>query len=373
MTLKRLKYRKGLISTRRFVLINLIFRKEKNFILAIGMSFLLAGILYPYPSIAMWIGFAFAAFSAVANDSIQTLGTFISSNSGKKWWILWIYIGIIFLVTVTISWIVYNGDVSYQRLASKGFSEAPSSFEFLQIAAPIFLLIITRMRMPVSTTFLLLSSFSVSSGAILGVLHKSIVGYFIAFGLALMIWISFSKIMSRWFKGEARITWTIFQWVTSGALWSLWIMQDAANIAVFLPRSLNVIEFLIFTLTIFFGLGMIFYFKGGKIQEVVNEKSDMRDVRPATVIDMVYLLILIVFTWINTVPMSTTWVFLGLLGGRELGIKIQQKEPLTGTWKLISKDLAFATAGLFISVIIAISANQKLRVEIMNALQQLFT
>ena len=36
------------------------------------------------PSIAMWVGFLFAAYAAVANDSIQTLGTFIASNQDKK-------------------------------------------------------------------------------------------------------------------------------------------------------------------------------------------------------------------------------------------------------------------------------------------------
>jgi hypothetical protein len=29
----------------------------------------------------MWLGFMFAGYAAVANDSIQTLGTFIVSNS----------------------------------------------------------------------------------------------------------------------------------------------------------------------------------------------------------------------------------------------------------------------------------------------------
>ena len=42
----------------------------------------------PYPQIAMWVGFLFAAYAAVANDSIQTLGTFIASNQDRKWWVL---------------------------------------------------------------------------------------------------------------------------------------------------------------------------------------------------------------------------------------------------------------------------------------------
>ncbi|MDX1637911.1 MAG: hypothetical protein R3281_08085, partial [Balneolaceae bacterium] len=59
------------------------------------------------------------------------------------------FCGGIFLLTVSYSWYVYEGDVSYQRLAAKGFSDAPATFSFLQVAAPIFLLLLTRMRMPV--------------------------------------------------------------------------------------------------------------------------------------------------------------------------------------------------------------------------------
>ena len=40
--------------------------------------------------------FLFAAYAAIANDSIQTIGTFIASNQDKKWWVLWIFIGGIF-------------------------------------------------------------------------------------------------------------------------------------------------------------------------------------------------------------------------------------------------------------------------------------
>jgi hypothetical protein len=363
--MKQTKNNKGLISNKRYVLINLLIRKEKNFMLIIAISFLLSGIFYPFPSIAMWIGFALAAYSAVANDSIQTIGTFISSNGDKKWWLLWLFIGSIFLITITISWVIYDGDVTYQRLASKGFSEAPTSFHFLQIAAPIFLLIITRLRMPVSTTFLLLSSFTTASGSIVKMLEKSMVGYVIAFALAFLIWITLNKLMKEAFKGKANFSWTVAQWIISGFLWALWIMQDAANIAVFLPRSLSIGQFIVFGSTIFFGLGLIFFLKGDKIQRVVNEKSDVKDVRPATIIDLVYAIILIWFTWINIIPMSTTWVFIGLLGGRELAIKIQNKDKLKKTYSLILKDLAYVLIGLLISIVVAISANNMLREEIM--------
>ena len=37
------------------------------------------------------IGFFFAAYAVIANDSIQTLGTFLASNSHRPWWALWIF------------------------------------------------------------------------------------------------------------------------------------------------------------------------------------------------------------------------------------------------------------------------------------------
>ena len=111
-------------------------KDERSFITFILICFLAAMFAVPYPNIAMWLGFLFAAYAAVANDSIQTIGTFIASNQDKKWWILWVFIGGIFLLTVGYSWVNYSGDVSHGRLMSKGFDVAPTNFHFLQILEP---------------------------------------------------------------------------------------------------------------------------------------------------------------------------------------------------------------------------------------------
>ena len=105
-------------------------KDERSFLTFIIVAFLTAMFVTPYPQIAMWVGFLFAAYAAVANDSIQTLGTFIASNQDRKWWVLWIFIGGIFLITVGYSWLNYSGDVSHGRLLSKGFDKAPSEFHF---------------------------------------------------------------------------------------------------------------------------------------------------------------------------------------------------------------------------------------------------
>ena len=306
---------------------------ERPFLTFICLAFLLAMFAYPYPNIAMWVGFLFAAYAAIANDSIQTIGTFIASNQDKKWWVLWIFIGGIFVATMSYSWftvdetgitvfsnkvdkeipkesrkldfyanytidqekgeiedgnsiriekiadnkikyyvvnkkgdrlvpeilgeikytttyrnedyglsfyinksgeicvinniskdsskttlyrytgiaytnpngvkryeeITYNNkgkrnmlhelygdgirdkDVSHARLSAKGFEQQPRNFHFLQVAAAIFLLILTRLRMPVSTTFILLTSFAASPAAVGSVLAKSMSGYILSF------------------------------------------------------------------------------------------------------------------------------------------------------------------------------------------------
>ena len=102
----------------------------------------------------------------------------------------------------------------------------------------------------------------------------------------------------------------------------MWLFQDAANIAVYLPRSMN---FLIlgFVSIIFFGLGLLLYYKGGRIQKIVTEKSVVTDV-DLPLLSILFLYYIILFQAHSQVPMSTTWVFIGLLGGRELGMALEE-------------------------------------------------
>lgn len=178
-----------------------IYVNESSFLIFILVLFVTAALVYNSAQVAMWFGFAIAGYSVVSNDSIQTIGTFLSSNSHQKWWVLWLYIGGLFVLTVTLSFFLFDGDISFQRLSTKGFNEAPVSFDFLQIAAPIVLIIITRMRMPVSTTFLLLSSFATTGGAIHKVLGKSLSGYFIAFAVSIVIAIAVNPLIREEITG----------------------------------------------------------------------------------------------------------------------------------------------------------------------------
>lgn len=355
------------------------FAKERLFLIVILAGLLLAEVMVGFGQSAMWLGFFFAAYAAVANDSIQSIGTFIESNRKKRWWVLWLFIGGIFLITVFTSWVINDGDVTFKRLGTDAVTKYPhpDEFSYFQLIAPLILLILTRLRMPVSTTFLLLSVFSADSSGITSVVWKSVSGYALAFVISFAIWYGLYNTIRRYFKSrKMNPAWTAVQWIISGSLWAVWVMQDGANIAVYLPREQSAWQFVIFAATIFFGLGLLFYLRGDKIQRIVSEKARISDIRAATLVDFTYVILLIYKLFISTVPLSTTWVFLGIIGGREIAVSLSRKKKgkkhKAKASRMIFRDFGFAMIGLLVSVILATGANPSLRGEIMDFFRGLF-
>ncbi len=343
-------------------------KQERGFAGFLLLATVLVVMTAGTPDVARWVGFLIAAYAVVANDSIQTLGTFLSSNRDRPWWQLWLFIASIFVVTACFSWVSYGGDVSYERLAAKGFETAPSSFTMLQVGAPLILLILTRLGIPVSTTFLLLTTFATEVSSVGKVLTKSFMGYGVAFASAIVLFFVVGGMMKRFTSTQAHPLWRPLQWTTTGLLWSVWIMQDAANVAVYLPRALSPLELVAFLSAIVVGLAFMFRRRGEAVQKVVEEKSMVTDVRAATVIDLVYAGVLYYFKIHSKVPMSTTWVFIGLLAGREVALSLRatSTRALPGVARLMAKDLLYVTAGLVISVAVAMLANDGFRREILT-------
>ena len=300
----------------------------------------------------MWmtVGFLFAAYSVVANDSVQTLGTWIASNSQKfKWYWLWIAASSVLLFTLWYGWSINDGDISFGRLNKIPWIEP----QWYHALAPLILLALTRVGIPVSTTFLVLSAFA-STFVLEKMLVKSIMGYAIAAVVAYGLWFIIERLIDEKadkVKDKNVKYWRVGQWCTTGFLWYTWLSHDLANIAVFLPRSVPV-EWMVFASSIFIiFLGYMFYEKGGKIQKIILEKTGTRFVRSATIIDLVYAFILLFFKQYNDIPMSTTWVFIGLLCGRELAIStIMQDYKFKYVFPIIAKDFIKMVVGLVVSI-----------------------
>lgn len=306
--------------------------------------------------IYMYVGFLLAAYSVIANDSIQTLGTFLASNKAHfKWYTLWMAASVMLVYTITYGWINYDGDISYGRLTRIPFQEV----QWYHAMAPAVLLLLTRKGIPVSTTFLVLSAFA-SFTVLEKVLMKSIVGYGVAAISAYVIWVVLERYINEKKDHPEHVKfWRVGQWVTSGWLWFAWLQHDMANIAVFLPRQLMLGDLLMVLVATVVILGYVFYTGGGRIQEVVINKHGTRFARSSTIINLVYAFVLYFFKELNDLPMSTTWVFVGLLTGRELAISsVIENYKFKYVFPIIAKDFGKMMFGLGASVAIVLIIHQ---------------
>lgn len=328
--------------------------------------------------IIMWIGFFLAAYSVVGNDVIQTLGTFLTSNEEKlPWYVLWLFA--FSILTAALIYGYSHNDVSYGRLEKFTF---PEVYKWYYLLPPLVLLWITRTGIPVSTTFMILTLFSIQHvpadfGALLssitdtdaklgGMIYKSIMGYVLALFSAIVIYFLISRLTERYFlknpmPSSRKIPWTIAQWCTTAFLWFQWLTQDLANIYIYLRggNDLSITSFSVSLVIIGGLLAYIFYIKGGAVQDVVRLKTNTADIRSATFIDLFYGIVLYIFKydyfgmWGGKLPMSTTWVFIGLLAGREIGMRLMNHGKVDkGTLNMVFSDLGKVFFGLLVSVVL---------------------
>ena len=323
------------------------------------------------------IGFFFAAYAVIANDSIQTLGTFLAANSHRPWWLLWLFAAGIMVAALLYQLFYGGGDIADGKLNKLPFPE--DGIQWWQALPPLVLLFLTRFGIPVSTTFLVLTVFALSGGGategvMSSMLIKSLTGYLVAFAAGAVVWLLISRIWEVW-VGRTRDDnerlhpmWTVFQWGTTGFLWWTWLLQDFANIFVFMPREPvfdenGVVTMMVFKPEVIIGgailmaamMAYIFKTRGGEIQKIVLSKTHTTDIRAATIVDLIYAIVLFYFKELNDVPMSTTWVFLGLLAGREMAISFVTALRERGAALMdASSDAGRALIGLVISVILAV-------------------
>ena len=433
------------------------------------------------------IGFLFAAYAVVGNDALQTLGTFINSNSRLHWFWLFLFAGFILVATFTYGWIINEGDPSWERLANaKKYPVPPEGIQWYHTLPPLMLLVITRFGVPVSTSFMVLTVFA-SIGGLTSMLSKSLIGYGLAFAVGLVIYLLVTNTLEKYFRehplthrapwglatgmgilialaiiyvpplitgapmygwqagaviislgllvdlfslaaherftniildavialvigvifwfytslllpeemvegtngliiaktitlyfhwlsigigalmglfafwiamsvrAENSIYWILLQWITTAYLWGVWLIQDFANIFVFLPRELTALQGFLGLAAILLLLGYTFWNKGGPVQRILQAKTSVTDIRSATLIDFSYASLLFLFKEVSDIPMSTTFVFLGLIAGREFGFAIMDKAMnVAKAAKLGVSDASKAYIGLVLSINMAV-------------------
>jgi len=336
--------------------------------------------------VGLWgaVGFLFAAYAVVGNDALQTLGTFINSNRRLPWWALFLFAATMLIAVFAFGYITDGGrltiedgsarslcnfavgcDTSFGRLDN---TEKYPVFEpqWYHAVPALVLLFLTRCGVPVSTTFMVLTIFATASG-LQSMLTKSLIGYGVAFATGGFIYVILAPTLERWFLKTASQqhapVWVLVQWLSTGYLWAVWLMQDFANIFIFLPRGdgatpgsgLNPGEAVLAVGVIILLLAYTFWNQGGPVQRILKSKTSVTDIRSASIIDFTYASLLFCFKELNNVPMSTTWVFLGLIAGREFAIATIDNVRLPGdTAKIVASDAFKAFFGLVISVAMAL-------------------
>ncbi len=310
-------------------------------------------------------GFLLSMYACVSNDIIQTLGTFLSANKKTPFYYLWAFATIVLVLTIGTGWIVNDGDMSFGLLTRIPVTE---HYTFLYLLPPIILIFLTRWGIPAATTFLVLSIFSISDVSVIWMmLTKSVLGYVLAFITAIIIYNIIGRPVERYFyytqkrSGNEKISrwWMFAKWCSTAFIWSQWLMQDSAKLFIYLPRKATIWELLFVFLCFTVFLGVLTYKRGGDIQKIVKMKTNVQDPRSATIIDIIYALLLMYFINLNNVPMSTTWVFIGLLAGREIALYQRLRfESTKKMYKHIVKDLYKVTLGLIVSITVVVLLTQ---------------
>jgi hypothetical protein len=328
-------------------------------------------------SVIQFAGFLLAAAAVVGNDSLQTLGPYLSSNRGRTP----VALQILFLAGLTVAvlglgWWRNGGDPSWGRLAA---FPPPEIWSWIDLLPPLAVLLLTRWGAPVSTSFLLLTALAPAHRGEL--VQRSLLGYGLAFVVALLLygallWLLERPVLALEQAGETTATkttatettatettaapgngplWLLLQTLATAWLWSQWLVHDLANIYVYLPRQLGAGALALSAAVLALGLAVLVISGGGPIQQVVRGKTASADLRSATVIDLLFGALLLVLARWSPTPLSTTWVFLGLLAGRECGLalRLRHRGPaeLGG---LLGSDLLKAAAGLGVSLVLAL-------------------
>lgn len=238
----------------------------------------------------------------------------------------------------------------------------------MDLLTPLAVLALTRLGAPVSTTFLVLTAFTPAN--LPALLRQSLLGYGGALLSGALVYglVAWPLKHRGGAQGGNQIEaqamphseeglpleerqqawpWLALQWLATGWLWSQWLIQDLANVYVYLPRQLAAPQMGLPLAALCGAVCLLLATGGGPIQQRLASKSHVDAPRAATLIATLYALILTGFSAMSRGPLSTTWVFLGLLAGREMALQLSLRErSVAAVAGGLGGDIARAALGL---------------------------
>lgn len=315
--------------------------------------------------------FVLAGYAVIGNDALQTLGPFLAANRGRTPRVLqFAWLAVLLTAVLLLGWWWGEGDPAWGRLQTF----APlTDLRWIDLLPSLSVLLLTQWGAPVSTSFLVLTAVDQASAQPL--LRHSLAGYGLGLAVGLLAWGVLlwrlestpadqppedadagnpSAAASEPPAQAALPFWLALQWITTGWLWSQWLVQDLANIYVYLPRRLGPGAMTGSLAVLLVGLALLIAENGGAIQQRLTSKTNSGDPRSAALLAGIYGLVLFVMGRISSYPLSTTWAFLGLLAGRELALLRLDTRDLRAAVASPAQDLLRAALGLGISLAVAL-------------------
>jgi hypothetical protein len=317
-------------------------------------------------------GFLLAGAAVIGNDALQTLGTFLAANRGRiPRPMQALFLCALLCAVLLLGWGRSGGEPSWGRLDT---FPLPERLFWVDLLPPLAMLALTRLGAPVSTTFLVLTAFTPAN--LPALLRQSLLGYggallsgALVYGL--VAWLQQRRGGERGgdqveaqgrahlealpMEGQQEWPWLALQWLATGWLWSQWLIQDLANVYVYLPRQLAAPQMGLSLAALCGAVCLLLASGGGPIQQRLTSKSHVDAPRAATLIATLYALILTGFSAVSRGPLSTTWVFLGLLAGREMALQLSLRErSVAAVAGVLGGDIARAALGLAVSVAVAL-------------------
>jgi hypothetical protein len=303
------------------------------------------------------LAFGLATAAVIGNDALQTLGTFLAASRQRvPRGLQALFLCSVLCLVLLLGWSRGQGDPAWGRLDQLA---EPARLTWVDLLPPLAVLGLTQAGAPVSTSFLLLTAFAPDHLPTL--LGHSLAAYGLALALGLAVYAALPGMPAEANPAEARLTsgWLVLQWLASGWLWSQWLIQDLANLYVLLPRRLDAGTMAATLALLCLAVTVLVLRDGGPIQALLERKSHSDDPRATALLTGLYGAVLFGLGQWSRLPLSTTWAFLGLLAGRELGLLLrgdgrQATSMPASVAADLGTDLLRASLGLVVAVAVAL-------------------
>ncbi|MDR1499101.1 MAG: hypothetical protein LBS34_02330 [Rickettsiales bacterium] len=304
-----------------------------------------------------WLVSILVTHSIMSNNYRQTLGLFRIPGGNTSLAVIWMFFGVIFVTTMLISWIIFDGEIHYGLLNNIEYVNISSSFYFILV--PILLKVLTKFNIPISATLLIIPLFSTSSTVRL-IIKKTLVSYSLPFVVSFLTW----SIICKCFKHLVKINgideqinkvWYAGMYVSTGVLWSVWNIINMCNFVIFVSRKFDLYNLFLFGAAGVLLLYTVLKDNEGKIQIKSENVSVANNVKSAVIFNILFTAALSYLQFFSKVPLITILVFLGLLDGKELStICFRRTLFLKSSLKIslikIAKGLSSVTMGIIISL-----------------------